>query len=177
MTVPRYIALGRVVGAHGLRGEIRVRYFEGGPDELLRLERLVLGESEDDSEALAYDVGSASVGRGREVRLALVGVDGRDAAEQLRGRLVMADPDRLEVLPEGEYYGYQFIGCRVEAEDGSEIGIVRGIWPIGENDLLVVEGEGGVEHLIPVVRDLLREVDIEGRRIVVEVIPGLLDTA
>jgi 16S rRNA processing protein RimM len=177
MTVPRYIALGRVVGAHGLRGEVRVRYFEGGPDELLRLQRLELGESEHDPEARSYDVGKASAGRGREVRLALVGVDRRDAAEELRGRLVMTAPDRLVALPEGEYYGYQFIGCRVEAEDGRQIGIVRGIWPIGENDLLRVEGEGGVEHLIPAVRDLLREVDIEGRRIVIEVIPGLLDTA
>jgi 16S rRNA processing protein RimM len=175
MTVPRYIVLGRVVGAHGLRGQVRVRYFEGGPDELLRLPRLVLGESEDDPGALAYDVGEASAGRGREVRLALVGVDRRDAAERLRGRLVMTDPDRLEALPEGEYYAYQLIGCRVEEEGGREIGIVRGIWPIGEHDLLRVEGEAGVEHLIPAVPDLLREVDMEGRRIVVEVIPGLLD--
>jgi 16S rRNA processing protein RimM len=177
MTVPRYVALGRVVGAHGLSGQIRVRCFAEGPEELLRLPRLALGESEDDAEAVAYDVGRAVPGRGREVRLALVGVDGREAAEELRGRLVMTEPGRLAALPEGEYYGYQFVGCRVEAEDGREIGVVRGIWPIGGNDLLVVEGDSGAEHLIPAVRDLLKEVDLEGRRIVVEVIPGLLDTA
>ena len=70
-------------------------------------------------------------------------------AEELRGRLVMADPDRLAVLPEGEYYGYQFIGCRVEAEDGREIGIVR------EDRARVIHAErvivagGGMERSCP----------------------------
>ncbi len=67
------------------------------------------------------------------------------------------------------------MGCRVEREDGSEIGVVRDIWPTGESDVLVVEDKAGSEHLIPAAGDLLREVDIEGRRIVVEVIPGLLE--
>jgi 16S rRNA processing protein RimM len=176
-TDPRFVALGSVVGVHGLRGQLRVRYFGDGPDELLRQERLVLGESERDPEAVEFEVARAAAGRRGEVRIGLVGVANRDAAERLRGRLVMTGPEALEPLPPGEYYGYQLLGCRVEGDDGREIGVVRGIWPTGEADVLVIEGEGGVEHLIPAARDLLREVDIEGRRIVVEVIPGLLEPA
>jgi 16S rRNA processing protein RimM len=172
-----HVALGRVVGAHGLRGQLRVRHFGDGPDELLRHERLVLGESEGDPEAAEFEVVRAVPGRRGEVRIGLVGVGNRDAAEQLRGRLVMTGAETLESLPPGEYYGYQLLGCRVEGDDGREIGVVRGIWPTGETDVLVIESEGGIEHLIPAVRDLLREVDIEGRRIVVESIPGLLEPA
>jgi 16S rRNA processing protein RimM len=171
------VALGRVVGAHGLRGQLRVRHFGDGPDELLRQARLALGESEGDPEAVEFDVVSAVPGRRGEVRIGLVGVTSREVAEQLRGRLVMTGAEALEPLPPGEYYGYQLLGCRVEGDDGREIGVVSGIWPIGETDVLVIEGEGGTEHLIPAARDLLREVDIEGRRIVVEVIPGLLEPA
>lgn len=174
-TESRYVALGRVVGAHGLRGQLRVRYFGDGPDELLRHEGLVLGTSEDDAGAVTFRVARAVPGRAGEVRMGLDGVTRREAADELRGRLVMTTPDQLEPLAAGEYYGYQLMGCRVEREDGREIGVVRDIWPMGESDVLVVEDKAGSEHLIPAAAELLREVDIEGRRIVVEVIPGLLE--
>jgi 16S rRNA processing protein RimM len=176
-TDPRYVALGRVVAAHGVSGQLRVRYFGDGPEELLRHDRVVVGRSEADPEAAEFEVVRAVPGRRGEVRIGLVGVEDREAAERLRGRLLMTGPEALEPLRSGEYYGYQLLGCRVEGHDGRAIGVVRGIWPIGENDVLVVEGEGGTEHLIPAVRDLLREVDVEGRRIVVDVIPGLLESA
>lgn len=171
------IALGRIVGAHGLRGQIRVRVLGDDPEELLRIPRLMVGENENDPAAVAFEVAGAAPGRAGEVRMALVGVEKRDAAEQLRGRLVMADPGQLEALPDGEYYGYQLVGCRVEGEDGRAIGTVREIWSTGAPDVLVVESEDGGRHLIPAAADLLREVDVAGRRIVIEVIPGLLDTA
>lgn len=175
-TEAQYVVLGRVVGAHGLRGQLRVRYFGDGPDELLRLDHLVLAASEDDPGAVAFEVARAGPGRPGEVRIGLVGVARREAADDLCGRLVMTSPDQLEPLAPGEYYGYQLMGCRVEREDGREIGVVRDIWPAGEANVLVIEGEGGVEHLIPAAGELLREVDIEGRRIVVDVIPGLLES-
>ena len=82
---------------------------------------------------------------------------------------------KLERLPEGEYYEYQLVGCRVEGEDGQAIGTVREVWSTGASDVLVVESEEGEQRLIPTGGDFLREVDLEGRRIVIEVIPGLLD--
>ncbi len=115
-------------------------------------------------------------GRKGELRVALKGVATRAAAEAFRGALVMSDPAHLGALSEGEYYGYQLLGCRVEAEDGRVIGTVREIWETGAPDVLVVEASDGREHMIPAARELLREVDVAGRRIVIEVIPGLLDT-
>jgi 16S rRNA processing protein RimM len=86
---------------------------------------------------------------------------------------VLVQAAELEALPAGEYYGYQLVGCRVEGQDGVPVGTVREIWETGGPDLLIVEGEGGREHLLPAA--LLREVDVEGRRAVVELLPGLLD--
>ena len=62
---------------------------------------------------------------------------------------------------------------RVESQDGMPVGTVREIWETGGPDLLVVEGQGGREHLLPAA--LVQEVDVEGRRAVIEVFPGLLD--
>ncbi len=101
-TESRYVALGRVVGAHGLRGQLRVRYFGDGPDELLRHDGLVLGTSEDDAGAVTFRVARAVPGRAGEVRMGLVGVTRREAADELCGRLVMTTPDQLEPLAAGE---------------------------------------------------------------------------
>jgi 16S rRNA processing protein RimM len=171
------IALGRVVGAHGMGGQLRVRYFGGAPDNLMRLEVVLLAESEDAADAEIFEVTRAAPGRREEVRMALEGVADRESAERLRGKLVIAEVSQLEVLPEGEYYSYQLVGCRVEGADGQPIGTVCEIWPTGAVDVLVVEGENGERQLIPAAEDQLRAVDLEARRIVIEILPGLLDSA
>ena len=153
-----------------------MRIFGDGPENLLRASVVTLGESEEDPRAISVDVASAEPGRRGEVRMMLAGVDGRGEASELRGRLIMVDSRQLEQLPEGEYYEYQLVGCRVEGGDGREIGTVREIWSTGASDVLVVESDEGEERLIPTGGDFLREVDVEGRRIVIEVIPGLLDS-
>jgi len=152
-----------------------VRIFGDGPENLLRASVVTLGESEEDPRAISVDVASAEPGRRGEVRMMLAGVDGREEASELRGRLVMVDSGQLERLPEGEYYEYQLVGCRVEGEDGQGIGTVREVWSTGAADVLVVESEEGEQRLIPTGGDFLLEVDLEGRRIVIEVVPGLLD--
>jgi 16S rRNA processing protein RimM len=171
----RRVVLGRVLGPHGLRGGIRVRWLGDGPEDLLRLAEVALGAGPEDAAPRSFPVESAAPGRPGEVRLELRGVGDRDAAAALRGLLVMAESAALAPLPEGEYYWFQFVGCRVEDEQGRTIGTIREIWETGAVDVLVVEGEDGRRRLLPAAEDLLKEVDIEGRRIAVEAIPGLLD--
>ena len=171
------VVLGRIVGAHGLGGQLRVRYFGGAPDNLMRLETALLAESEDAADAERFEVTRAAPGRREEVRMAFAGIADRESAEQLRGKWVIAEASQLEALPEGEYYSYQLVGCRVEAADGQALGTVREVWPTGAVDVLVVEGKDGAQQLIPAAEDQLRTIDIEARRIVIEILPGLLDSA
>ncbi len=169
------LVAGRVVGAHGLRGQLRVRCGEGAEDSLLRAARVRLLRGLEEPSGPLFPVRAAAPGRPGEVRLALEGVRRREEALELCGQLVALDADSLEAPAPGEYYGYQLVGCRVEREDGSAVGRVSGIWPTGGPDLLVIEGPEGAEHLVPAVRALLLEVDVEGRRIVIDAIPGLID--
>jgi 16S rRNA processing protein RimM len=174
---PRRVVIGRITGEHGLRGTVQVRFSGDGPENLLRASKLMIGSSVDDPQAISMEVESATPGRTGEVRMALAGVEGREAARQLRGRFVMVDSGQLEPLADGEFYEFQLIGCRVEGEDGEKVGTVREVWSTGPSDGLVVVNEEGGQHLIPTGGDFLREVDLERRRIVVEIIPGLLDPA
>jgi len=170
--------LGRVLGAHGLRGQVRVRYFGDGPENILGAPRLAFVEPErgiESSGAEEFEVEEGSLGRRREVRLKLRGVANRDAAEGLKGRLVAGEQQHLSPLPEGEFYWYELIGCRVCAAGGRTIGTVKEIWETGAHDVLVVEGEDGRTRLVPTARALMKEVDVRAGRIVVEDLPGLFD--
>jgi len=164
---------GWVAGAHGLRGRLRIHCAEGGAEGLLAVGHLFLGVRE---EALRrHAVVEARPGRRGEVCVDLAGIADRDAAASLSGASVWIEPVQLEVLPAGEYWAFQLIGCEVEDGAGRRIGRVREIRGTGAQDLLLVDGADGAEHLIPAVQAWWREVDLERRRIVVELPPGLLE--
>ena len=169
------VEIGRVTGAHGLRGEVRVRWFGDGPETLLSLDEVRLGSSLEDPRPRLYRVHRAGTGRAGEVRLALEGVNDRDAAGALRGALVLMNAEDLEPLGEDEFYWHELIGCQVETTGGKEIGVVRELWDSGRHDVLVVERVGGGQSLIPTAREIMVQVDRERRRIVVQDIPGLID--
>jgi 16S rRNA processing protein RimM len=153
-----------------LRGWLRVRVF-GDAGDALRVGAPVtlVGES-----AREYRVTQVTPGRiAGEIRVALEGVDGRTAADALRGARVWLPADRLAPLPRGQWWGHELVGCRVEGEDGATVGVITGIWETGAPDVLVVAADDGREHLVPAA--LLRDVDVAGRRAVIEVLPGLLE--
>ncbi len=169
------VLLGVVLGAHGLRGELRVKFFGDGPEGLTRMPVVALTRGPDDGDGERHEVEKVSGGRRGEARVALANVKDRDAAEALRGRYVTGDAEHLDPLPEGEYRWYELVGCRVEDPDGKAIGTIREIWETGAHDVLVVENEEGQQHLLPAASHFLQEVDTDGQRLVYRPIPGMLD--
>jgi len=172
---PGSVVLGQLAGAHGLRGQVRIRYFGDRPDNLLAQDVVWLGRERDDAAARRFEVSAAGSGRAGEVRLTLAGVGDRDAAQELRGLLVLGNPDELPSLPEGDYYWHELMDCRVESSDGRLLGQVGEIWQTGAHDVLVVVDERGGQHLVPTAREVMTEVDLEHQRIVIELLPGLWD--
>lgn len=170
-----HVSLGCIVGAFGIAGGVRVRWWGDGPDGLLRAGRVLLARSEAEASPKSVKVCSVAPGRPGEVRMRLDGVSDRDAAESLRGCTVLVAASNLEQLPRGEHYWFELIGCRVWLPDESPLGTVREIWETGAHDVLVVEGDDRRRHLIPAVDAFVREIDVEERRIRIEPIPGLLD--
>lgn len=169
------IVLGEIVGAHGLRGEVRVRVAGDSGENLLDAETLWLGRGIDDAAARRVVVLGGGPGRGSELRLRLEGIEDRDRAESLRRLVVMMDRAALPPLPSGEYYWHELVGCRVESEAGTAVGVVQEIWETGAHDVLVILDERGARRLVPTAAELMKSVDLESRRIVVADLPGLLD--
>ena len=171
------MVLGRVVGAHGIRGQIRVRWLGEGPENLLNAKKVELAgaRGSEDPAPAAFEVEGGARGRAGEVRLSLRGVRDRDAAEALRGRLVQVDATELPPAGPEQVYLFQLVGCRVELPGGEAVGQVREIWQTPAHDTLVVEGADGRDRLIPAAPGILREVDVAAQRIVIEDLPGLTD--
>jgi 16S rRNA processing protein RimM len=178
---PRRVVVGRIVGAHGIRGEVRVRVLGDGPEHLLAVSGVSLSSRADapeaDPAARACDVDGARSGRPGEVRLTLAGVRDRDAAAALRGTWLLVDADDLPELGEDEHYWYELVGFLVVDGTGARVGRVRELWETAAHDLLVVIDDEGRQHLVPAVDAFVKEIDRDGRLIRIEAIPGLLGDA
>jgi 16S rRNA processing protein RimM len=137
----RRIALAAVAGAHGVKGELRLKLFSDGIDSLSRHRMLYVGGAERRLLAVR-DSGKAAVAR-------FDGVADRSAAEALRGALVEVDRSALPALGEGEYYHADLIGLPAVDADGKSVGTVAAVENYGAGDLLEIERAGGKRSLIP----------------------------
>lgn len=96
--------------------------------------------------------------------IGLEGVSTRDGAEAVIGRYLEVE---AVPLPPGTYYWHQLEGLSVEDEGGVPLGVVAEVFRAGEAEVYRVEGPDGAELLIPAIRDVVRLIDVEGRRMVV----------
>jgi 16S rRNA processing protein RimM len=147
----------RIAGAKGLAGAFRVEPLTDVPTRLAVGERVYL-----DAEETAREIVTVQSG-GRLPVIGLEGIDSRDAAESLTGRYLEVEPREL---PEGSYYWHQLEGLRVFDESGAELGELVEVFRVAENEVYRVVGPAG-ETLIPALREVVREIDLGGRRMVV----------
>jgi len=153
----RKIALAAVAGAHGVKGELRLKLFSDSVESLSRHEKLHVGGAERRLLAIR-DSGKTAVAR-------FEGVDDRSAAEALRGSLIEIGRSSLPPLEEGEYYHADMIGLPAVARDGKPFGTVAAIENYGAGDLLEIEDEQGKRSLIPFKSGIA---DLEDGRIVLD---------
>ena len=157
------VTVGRVSGAFGVRGWLKVRSDCEPVEQLLRYSPWQMNTATGWHSHVLVD-GKAH-GAGLVAKLA--DIDDRDQARELAGADIAVDRSQLPVLAEDEYYWHDLIGLGVVTRDGNALGRVSGLMQTGTNDVLVVSGER--ERLIPFIRDqVVLAVDAEARRIEVD---------
>jgi len=162
---PGHVAVGRVLSAHGLRGEVKVEPLTALLEHFTAGRRLWIGQAAHEVEASRQQKDS--------VLLKLSGVASVEAAKALRGCPLSLPESELAPLPEGEYYAHQIVGLEVYDRDGAPLGKVVELLPTGSNDVYVVDGPRG-ELLLPAIDDVIIEVDVAGGRMVVSLMDGML---
>jgi 16S rRNA processing protein RimM len=151
------VGLGRVSGAHGIRGALKVRADADAattdPEVFTALGEVWIGGQ-------SYRVAEAGLLK-TQVVLRLAGINTRNQAEALVGWAVQGDRRRFPPLPEGEYYWFQVLGLPVvDVTDGSLLGYLQEIIPTPAHDVYAVR-QGDREVLLPAVEDVIIEINLE----------------
>ena len=165
-----YFHIGTVTSPHGIRGEVKVYPTTDDPARFLDLNQVIL-RVETGDEVRAVEGVRFTKGM---VLLKLEGIPDRTAAEGYRGCELYVP--RADAVPLGkdEYYIADLIGMRVHTAEG-ELGRIREVLQTGANDVYVVDSPLHGEVLIPAIKACIIKVDIEGGRMDVELLPGLID--
>jgi 16S rRNA processing protein RimM len=151
------IVLAAVAGAHGVKGEVRLKLFSDSIESLLRYQTMYVGGIERVRVSIR-ESGKTAIAR-------FEGVNDRSAAEALRGSLVEIDRSALPPLEKGEYYHADLIGLPAEDRDGRTIGTVVAVENYGAGELLEIEDRPGKRSLIPFRSGIA---DLEDGRIVLD---------
>jgi 16S rRNA processing protein RimM len=160
------VAVGRVAKVHGVRGEVAVENRSDNPD------RWLPGAEVFDERGARYTVGTVRPHGGR-LLVTFDGVGDRTAAEALVGRTLVVPESSLPELEPGQWWAFQAEGLRVSADDGRDLGVVEEVLAYPGHDLWRIVAPDGGEILVPVVDELIVDVDLEGRTAVVRALPGL----
>lgn len=164
---PDYLLVGTVQRPHGVRGVLLLDVQTEFPDRLNDLEFVFLGPGH-----RKYRVASARR-HGRDLLLVLPEVADRETAEPLRGQDVFIRAGDADQLPEGRYYFHQVEGLEVITEEGERLGRVMQIMETGSNDVYVVRDDAGREILLPAIKAVMKQYDLEGGRLIVHLLEGL----
>ena len=160
----RMITVGRLHGAFGVRGEVKLESFTDPDRAIARYQPWTLRDAR--GHERACEGAKVRVG-GKGLIATLPGIEDRDAAEALRGTDVLVPRSALPPPAPGEYYWVDLEGLRVVTVEGVALGTVSHLFATGANDVLVAQGER--ERMIPFVQpDVVRGVDFEAGVVTVD---------
>lgn len=164
-----YFEVGQIVNTFGIKGFVKVKPFT---DELSRFEELKTVLIVQKNNMQEVEIEQVSYQKGM-VLLKLKGIDTLEQAEKYKGLFLKIARKDAKKLPEGTYFIADLLGLEVYTEEGELLGKVDDIFNAGANDVYVVKDELGKQILLPGIKEVLKEVDLENEKIIVHLMKGL----
>jgi 16S rRNA processing protein RimM len=166
----RRVLMGRVLGAHGIKGAVRVFSYAAVPEDIA-----AYGPLEDESGGRKFSL--TVVGKARGAVLAEVeGIGDRDAAEALRGTKLYLQRSALPAPEEGEFYWDDLVGLKAEVVGGTVLGEVVAVHDYGGGPSLEVKRKAGAPVMVPFTNRVVPVVDLEAGKLVIDPPEGLFET-
>ena len=160
------VAVGRITRAHGVQGELAVLVISEVPGRFADGETVWL----EDGRTLTVESSRPHKDR---LLVRFRGVQSREQAEALQRALLVVPESLSPELPEGSWWDHRIVGCAIETDTGRALGTIHDVIHTAANDVWSAVDDEGTETLIPVLRDVILDVDMDAKRIVVREIPGL----
>lgn len=164
------VLIGQVVKTQGNKGEIRVH--SSWREKNLISPGMLLYFKDKEGSRRSLTVESLRY-QGNLIIFKLQEVKGRGEAQKLVGSQVYVSEENLPPLPPDEFYWFQLFGLKVYTEKGTYLGILQGIIPTGSNDVFVVRHKQE-EYLIPAIAEVVREVKLKEKTMIIRPLAGLL---
>lgn len=163
------LAIGEIVAVHGLRGQVRVALLTDFPERFRALDAVSV--SRPGRPTAQYRIRSVEWRTGkRQLLLTFEGVGNRAQAAELVGAFIEIEEHQAVELPDDTYFEHDIIGLWVITTDGRELGEITEVLRTGANDVYVTE-----QCLIPAIRDVVQDVDLDAGTMTIIAVPGLLD--
>ncbi len=163
------LEIGQIVNTRGLRGEVKVNSFSEDPQRFEKVKSIYVKSDKDYKE---YEIERVTYVK-NQVVLKLKGINKIEYAEALRNSYIYVKREELEELPEGTYYIADLIGLDVYEENGNLLGKVDDIFSTKSNDVYVVRTELGELKYLPSIPEVLKDIDLPNKKIIVNLIKGL----
>jgi len=162
---PESLCVGRILAPWGIRGEVKVEVLTDFPERFAPRKVVYLN-------TIPLEIERCRPHKQHMV-VKLATIDSIEAAEKLRGQDLTIPSSELYPLPQGRYYTFQLIGLKVVTTERQTLGRITDIMSTASNDVYIVEGKRG-EILIPAIEDVVKSIDLEKGKMVIEAIEGLL---
>ncbi len=165
------INIGKIVGTYGYQGMVRIMPLTDFPERFKKLKTVILWKNGKGSKVVVEAARSYK----ESYLLKLQGIDSMEAAKDYRNALLKIDESQLYPLPAGQYYHFQLLGLAVYDEEKGLLGELTEVLETGANDVYVVQSPEYGEILLPAIKDVIREVNLEAKTMRVKLLPGLID--
>lgn len=165
------VAIGKILKPIGLHGEVKVFPLTDFPERFEALQEVTVRTEADC--LIRYPI-SRVRHRPPFVYLTFSGLTSIEQVAFLRGGMLQISEAERVSLPEGYYFQSELIGLSVYLQEGAFLGTITNVLEAGGNDLFIVEGNQR-EYLIPTIKKVVKEIDLNQKRMVIDPIEGLLD--
>ena len=165
----KYLELGKIVNVKGLKGEVKIDSYAEDIFTFEKLKSLFVEKKENLTE---YEIENVSYNK-NQVIIKFKEVNSIEEAEKLRNSSILVDREIFGKLPEGVYYLADLIGLDVYTEENEYLGKVDDVYNTGSNDIYVIKSESGQERLLPGIDEVIKEINLDSGKIIVNLIKGL----
>ena len=176
----KYFQIGIIIGVHGVSGEVKILPTTNNVDRFKKLKNIFLSNERVSSKAfneknlIVKKIISKRIHKSN-VLMYLDGIKTFEEAKALKGKILVVDRKNAVKLKKDEFFIVDILGCSVFDEKRGALGIVEDIITTGSNDVYIVKDEKYGEILIPVLKDVVNDIDIINKRIEVKLLDGLID--